>query len=237
MMKVSFASAVLCLVTICAEAQLPLRPGIYELEEPGSGRPFTLAIPPDFDSEAASPLILSLHYGGRVTPHFGRGLLELLVEPALRDLGALIVAPDSGAGGWTNAESERDVIELLDYIEASYKVDRRKTLVTGYSMGGAGTWYMAPRHPDRFVAAIPMAGRPEPELDAFDWETPMYVIHSRADELIPLEPAKAAVESLRLKGSDVELAIIDDITHFQMALYRPYLRAAIPWIKRVWGEQ
>ena len=82
-----------------------------------------------------------------------------------------------------------------------------------------------------------MAGRPEPELDAFKWETPMYVIHSTADELIPLEPAKSAVESLRSKGADIELTVIDGITHFQMALYRPHLRAAIPWIRRVWGGE
>ena len=236
-MKQVIALIFILLITVNAQSQLPTSAGVHEMVLPDSGRLYTLAIPDNYDETVPVPLILSLHYGGRVTPYFGRGLLEILIEPALGDLGAIIVAPDSATtGGWANADSERHLMELLDHIEANYNVDSTRTLVTGYSMGGAGTWYMAPRYPNRFAAALPMAGRPEPNLEAFAWETPMYVIHSTADELIALAPAKSAIEQLQAKGISVELAIIDDITHYQMALYRPHLRAAIPWIKSVWGE-
>ncbi len=226
----------LLLLTTGTKAQLPVFPGVHELALPESGRPYTLSIPEGYSEATPAPLVLSLHYGGRVTPHFGRGLLEILVEPALRDLGAIIVAPDSAPGGWTDSASVGHVIELLDYIEANYNIDADRTLVTGYSMGGAGTWHFAPRYPERFAAALPMAARPERNLDEFSWETPMYVIHSTADERIALEPARSAVEHIRANGGDVEFAVIDGITHFQMALYQPHLRAAIPWIRRVWGE-
>jgi hypothetical protein len=218
-------------------AQLPTSPGIHELTHPMTGQRFTLAIPAGHDRATPMPLILSLHYGGRVTPYFGRGLLEALIAPALAELGAMIVAPDNADRGWANAASEQKLIALLDLIESSYAIDRRRTLVTGYSMGGAGTWYMIARHPDRFAAALPMAGRPPTEeLESFGWQVPMYVIHSTADERIPIGPTKDAVAKLEQLGADIELNVIDGITHFEMGAYRPHLAAAVPWIRAVWSR-
>ena len=41
-----------------------------------------------------------------------------------------------------------------------HAIDKAKVVVTGYSMGGAGTWHFAEKYPERFSAAIPVAGRP-----------------------------------------------------------------------------
>ena len=125
-------------------------PGIYEMTLPDVERRYTLVIPDGYTEQSPAPLIVSLHYGGEVTPFYGRGLLDSLIEPVLRDLGAIIVAPDSAAGNWTNPASEQHVLELMDFIEAHYNIDTNKTLLTGYSMGAGGTWYLTPRHSDRF---------------------------------------------------------------------------------------
>src|SRR5688500_7701121 len=72
-------------------------PGVHERSIPGpDGRElrFTLSVPPGYDGLRPVPLVLALHYGGSAFPaFFGRGILELLVQPALEPLGALIVAP------------------------------------------------------------------------------------------------------------------------------------------------
>jgi predicted peptidase len=211
-------------------------PGTYQLTLPGSGRRYTLSIPDGYTAGEPTPLILSLHYGGTVTPFFGRGLLQGLIEPALRDLGAIIVAPDSAAGRWTNPTAEQHVLQLLDYIEANYNVDTDKTLLTGYSMGGGGTWYLTPRHPERFKAALVMAGRPQADSLEFDWTTPMYVIHSTADDVVPLDSTASIVEQLRASGAPIELVVIDGITHYSVPAYRPYVTAAIPWIEQAWSR-
>ena len=211
-------------------------PGIHQLTLPEVDRRYTLAIPDGYTGQEPTPLIVSLHYGGQVTPFYGRGLLESLIEPALRDLGAIIVAPDSAAGNWANPTSEQHVLELLDYIDSQYNIDANKTLLTGYSMGGGGTWYLTPRHPERFRAALVMAGRPQADSTAFDWATPMYAIHSTADEVIPLESSLTAVEQLRSRGASIELVVVDEITHYQIPRYSPHLRAAIPWIRQAWAE-
>lgn len=211
-------------------------PGIHELRLPGSERRYTLVLPTGYDGNTPVPLVVSLHYGGRVSPYYGRGLLQQLILPALGELGAIVVAPDNAANGWANETAEAHVLELVDYIEAHYNVDPRRTLLTGYSMGAAGTWYLAPRHPDRFAAAIPMAGRPPRDSAQLDWQTPTYAINSRADELIELEPAVAIVEALQTKGAPVRITVIDGVTHYQIPFYRPHLQAAIEWLREVWSR-
>ncbi|MGI9258275.1 MAG: alpha/beta hydrolase-fold protein [Gammaproteobacteria bacterium] len=210
--------------------------GVHQLTLPDSGRRYTLSIPEGYTGQDPVPLIVSLHYGGQVTPYFGRGLLESLIEPAFREFNAIVVAPDSAAGNWANPTSEQHVLALLDQIEAHYNIDGNRTLLTGYSMGGSGTWYLAPRHPDRFSAALVMAGRPQADATTLDWTTPLYVIHSAADEVAPLEPTQATVDQLLDQDVSVHLVIADDITHYEISRYRSYLVDSIPWIRQAWAE-
>ena len=142
------------------DCAVTLGPGIHQQLLPPDNLRFSVAIPDGYESGRPVPLVLALHYGGTVTPFYGMGLLQGLVEPALRQLGAIIAAPDNVANGWSNPRSEANVLALLDAIQEDYSIDPGKTLLLGYSMGGMGTWYLAARHPERFKAAIPIAGRP-----------------------------------------------------------------------------
>ncbi len=84
---------------------LPGKPGIYEetlaLKNTTTLR-YTLSVPESFSPQQPVPLIIALHYGGTVTPWYGKGYLSILVEPALRELGAVMAAPDCPANGWDN---------------------------------------------------------------------------------------------------------------------------------------
>ena len=66
--------------------------------------------------------------------------------------------------------------------------------MTGFSMGGAGTWHFASRFPERFSAAIPMAGRPPADIGA--WKMPVLAIHSRSDEVVPIAPDRSAHQGI-----------------------------------------
>ena len=88
------------------------------------------------------------------------GLMKVLVVPGLSDLGAIMVAPETMDRAWDTTANERAVIALLDAVQTAYRIDARRVVVTGFSMGGAGTWHFAARFPERFSAAVPMAGRP-----------------------------------------------------------------------------
>jgi predicted peptidase len=201
--------------------------------QPGDQR-YTIAVPANYPDEGPVPLILALHFAGHGTPFYGRTVLEELVEPALSSLGAILLAPDCTAEAWNNPQSEADVITLLDYVSNSYPIDPKKVVVVGYSMGGSGAWYLAAQHPGRFSAAIVMSGWPPDEIDLVDWQVPIYVIHSRQDELIPLERTQSSVNFLAEQGAELELIVLDGITHFETYRFREPLRSAVPWIKKVW---
>jgi predicted peptidase len=216
------------------EATSVTNPGIYEQLLPPHNRRYTIAVPEGYAEDRPTPLILALHYGGTVTPFYGKGLLVGLVEPALRDLGAIIVAPDNVAAGWSNPESEANVLALLDAIYSRYNIDEGKTLITGYSLGGMGTWYLAARHPRRFKAAIPIAGRPQADVLETTWRIPLYVLHGRDDEIIPLGPTETAVRELQKQQVEVTLEVIDGITHYDTGGFVGPLSGTVPWIQSAW---
>jgi predicted peptidase len=208
---------------------------IYKERFPNTGRHFSIAIPDDYDRQSALPLIFTLHYGGPVSPYYGYELLANLVEPALHQLGAIIVAPDCNHGHWANSQSESEILELYDFIQETYRIDKQKTLLTGYSLGGVGTWYIAGRHQERFAAALPMAAHPPADVSEFSWDIPLYLIHGREDQLFPLEPLESFVEQLAASGNPIQLVVLEGVTHYETFLYTEPLAEAIPWIRRTWS--
>jgi predicted peptidase len=213
-------------------------PGIHERVIPGpDGRElrFTVAVPAQYDGMRPVPLVLALHFGGSAfPPFFGRGILELLMLPALEPLGAIIVAPDAVDPGWNDEVDEKRVLFLLDHLLASFAIDRKRVLCTGYSMGGAGTWYLVGRHAERFTAAIPIAGRPPDATAPGKWTVPVHAIHSRKDELVPLAPVEAYVANLKGQGANVQLTIVDELTHFQTDRFVEPLRDRLGWLGDAW---
>jgi len=217
-----------------AEQEEPLTRGFHRLEfalgEDASLR-CSLWMPP-LESGDAVPLVLALHYGGEVTPYFSMGFLQSLVVPGLKKLGAVIVAPDCPGDGWTDPTSERAVLALLDYAVRSWPVDRQRIVVTGYSLGGIGTWFFAARHPEIFSAAVPMAGRPV--IDA-GLRVPIYAIHGRRDEVIDVEPTRRAIDALRAEGVDAQLVIVKGPTHYETRRFAGPLEGAVEWLRQLWA--
>lgn len=48
--------------------------------------------------------------------------------------------------------------ELLDEVTTYWRIDLDRIHVTGFSMGGYGTWALAMHNPERFASLTPMAG-------------------------------------------------------------------------------
>ena len=146
-----------------AAAQAPvLSSGIHSMTLQRAGAPpvhYAISIPAASATSSLVPLVLALHFSAN-PQGAGRAVLEILVQPALAELGAIIVAPDSLGGDWQSSDNDRAVNDLLDAVIKSYKIDTKKIVVTGFSMGGRGTWYFGEKYPNRFSAAIPVAGFP-----------------------------------------------------------------------------
>jgi predicted peptidase len=215
----------------------PSDPGLHREVAPDTNQRYVLSIPDNYGGEQPVPLVLVLHYAwaGSLPDFYGQELLENVVHPALRDLGALMVAPDCLHRDWTNPESEAEVNHLLDFIDGTYGVDRGKVIVTGYSLGGIGTWYMAACNQARFAAALPMAAIVPREAMEADWSVPLYVIQSAADEIVPFELTERSVRRLQKSGVAIEFVVLEGVTHFETGRYFRPLRDAVPWIREAWG--
>jgi predicted esterase len=104
----------------------------------------------------------------------------------------------------------------------------------GYSMGGSGTWHIAAKFRQHFVAAIPIAGTPrQTELEKLR-DLPLYVIHSQDDRIVPIDDDAAAVARLQSMGAPVEFAILPSGDHFDYRLVIVELRKACAWLETVW---
>lgn len=220
---------------------------------------YALALPEDVDLNQPVPLILALHYSwqGELPSYFGLTFLVRLIAPAFEELGAIIVAPDAPERDWLSPRSQRAIWAVMDEVRSEFQVDPRRVLITGFSLGGLGTWYMASEHADFFSAAIPIATAPtvvrgdtnaEPEYRRFlregtvPWREslraiPFFVVHSRADELIDFDRVEQAVEDLRTKGASIEFVAVDGIGHYEVMNYVESVALAVPWIRNIWSTR
>jgi predicted peptidase len=217
-----------------AFAQMRVRePGMYnqtlQLKDQTVG--YAISVPEQYSPSSPVPLVLALHFGG--SPNgAGQRLLAILVRPAFEGLGAIIVAPDSMGGGWETPANGLAVKGLLDAVQAAYAIDPKRIVVTGFSMGGAGAWHFAEKYPEIFSAAVPVSGRPP--NSASGWRTPVFAIHSRDDEVVPLAPASARIEELQRAGVRAEFIELAGITHYETGRFVDALRRAVPWLREIW---
>jgi predicted peptidase len=165
---------------------------------------------------------------------YGSVFARMVVAPALTELNAVIVAPDCPTRSWTDPGADRAVMALLDKVMREHKIDRKRVLVVGFSMGGRGTWFMASRHADLFTAAIPMAASIGDEKTDRLGLMPTYIIHSRMDQVVPFAPAEQNAQALEQLGRAVKFEALSDLTHYDMRSYVPSLRRAVKWIGERW---
>jgi len=212
-------------------------PGLHEHTLKRAGEPgisYAISIPPDYTPSTPVPLILALHYGigNRDSTGVGADLVKGIIGPALEVLGAIIVAPDSVRGNWSTSENEKAVNALLDMVMAHYVIDKKRVAVTGYSMGGTGSWHLAEKFPERFSAVLPIASTPR--ASSVGWQLPVLAIQSRDDKVVPFDPAAARIAELQKAGVNARLIAPTGIAHHEAGRFREPLREAVPWLQEVW---
>ena len=223
-------------VTIPAAGTLPkLAAGTHKetVDVPGVGKlKYTIAIPANYSGSTPVPLILALHYGydGAVPEaHTGADMIEAF-RPGLEGFG-IFIAPDALGGDWTDAKNEQAAVWLTQSAMKTYAIDPKRVIITGYSLGGEGTWYIGSRHQDVFTAAIPVAA---PVSGSTDWKIPVYSIHSQQDEIISHSAAKRHADAIKSKGGQIEFKSVSGLTHYDTPSYATYLGEGVKWLEGQW---
>ena len=175
----------------------------------GRLQPYGLWIPTSYDPTAeTTPLLVVLHslsshhnqYSGGDIGESYRTFYEQLPDA----LGAIAVTPlGRGPDGWYRNEALVDTLEALDDVDRRFAVDQDRTWLTGYSMGGYGTYRLGTLLPDRFAGAISWAGVPtdSDRLDNMMW-VPTQIIHGTNDELVPISGVRAQADRYKELGHE-----------------------------------
>jgi len=175
----------------------------------GSGQPFKINIPTDYDPQRPAPVSIYLH--GRLGNHLedSADMREHAGEFEVSVLGR-------ARGGSYRGLSEADVLAVLDYVSAHWAVDLDRVHLSGGGMGGAGTLWLGSRYPERFASGRPVCGsagdKPLGNLLTF----PIYATHSDDDYRVPVLLSRGPLAKLRALGGN---ATLDETTGYGHAVW------------------
>ncbi len=110
--------------------------------------------------------------------------------------------------------SPERVIAVRDYMLAKYKVDPKRTYLTGFSYGGGGAWRTAVTYPDKFAAVVPIAGYSAPGKACAIKELPVWVFHGDKDANVPLEQSQKMMKAIEeCGGKAAKLTVYEGLAH------------------------
>ena len=124
----------------------------------GSPQPIGLEIPSDLDWSKPISLTVWLHgRGDKATDmHF---IVDHLHKPGQFQPGLGIILHPFGRQclGYQLA-GETDVLEAIEAVKHLYKIDDKRIMLSGFSMGGAGAWHVGAHFADHWCALHTGAG-------------------------------------------------------------------------------
>ncbi len=189
---------------------------------------YSLWVPP-LPHDTLMPFVVGLHFAGPPSDHRSDDYFQALLWPGLKSKGAILFAPDVQAGSWIDPESELAVGDFVKLALKNWPIDKKRVIVTGYSMGGIGTWFVADKYSNLFTGAIPMASAPVGFLSG---KIPHYIIQGRYDELFILSDVRSAMKILRENDGIATLQIVDR-GHYEAGGYSEWLERGWDWIDSV----
>ncbi|MDZ7267473.1 MAG: prolyl oligopeptidase family serine peptidase [candidate division KSB1 bacterium] len=198
---------------------------------------YQIFVPTAFTPARQWPVILFLHGAGE------RGTdceqhTQVGIGPAIRRqlaaFSALVVLPQCRPDSvWIGAMEEL-ALAALDKTLQEFNGDARRVYLTGLSMGGYGTWYLASRHPEKFAALAPVCGgiipppgrllplharnlipadRPYETIARKIGKTPVWIFHGEADPVIPVAESRAMTAALQALGGRVRYTEYPGVGH------------------------
>ena len=197
---------------------------------------YQVYVPADYSTATRWPVILFLHGAGER----GRdGLLQTAVGlgPAIRRAPerypAIVVFPQVPPDSqWVGVPAEMALAALRQTM-TEFRVDSGRVYLTGLSMGGHGTWYLAYRHPELFAAVVPIcgwvadpprfrgsvpvvppdSGDPLPVLARRLARVPIWIFHGEMDSVVPVSGSREPAAALRAVSASVRYTEYLGIDH------------------------
>ena len=173
--------------------------------QPG-GYQYLLHLPPGYtDFGKPRPLIVFLHGAGEVDKgldvlkhhdlwHFAKGHVQA------KDFPFIVVSPMAPKRGWEPLQVKRFVEQIVQDHSKRYRIDPNRIYLTGFSMGGFGTFHTACEYPELFAAIVPVAGGGEPKRACNLINVPTWAFHGDADEVVLYELSETMIDAMKKAG-------------------------------------
>ncbi|HEU5119143.1 MAG TPA: alpha/beta hydrolase-fold protein, partial [Isosphaeraceae bacterium] len=129
----------------------------YVSEVDGSVQPYALYVPESYNGQTPMRLDVVLHgRNGTLTESSFIAAHEGKPYPD-GETGLVLHVYGRGNNAYRWA-GETDVFEAMKAVERNYRVDPRRVLLRGFSMGGAGAWHLGLHHPREWCSVEAGAG-------------------------------------------------------------------------------
>ena len=206
--------------------------------------PYSLYVPEGPRPRRGYGLTLLLHSLGANYNQFSASNNQS--QLAEREPGSIVITPSGrGTDGWYYGAAGADTFEVWADAARRYRLDPRLSAISGYSMGGYGTYKFATQYPDLFAAGQPVVGPPgqgvwqppaEPTPGGAESNTnrmlaslrhvPFLIWNGALDELVPIAGPTAQAETFEQLGLDFRFWVFPTADHFAFAANDSYAPAA-----------
>ncbi len=147
-----------------------------------------------------------------------------------REAGSIVVTPTGrGPDGFYTDVAEGDSFEVWADVARHYVLDPDWSAVSGYSMGGEGTWQYLSRWPDLFArgfSTVGPRGLAEPRLASLR-NTPVMAWSALADELVNIAETESMTAQLGELGLRFAAWLFPVADHLSLATNDEYAPAAV----------
>ena len=213
---------------------------VYIDPKNGNRIPYQLFFPENYDPEKKYPLLLALHGAGEIGSDNQSQLNNMKnLFNCNGDLLAqgFVLCPQSNA--WWNLDYAEDsdeggtlgsVLHLLEDLQKTYSIYRKRIYVTGLSMGGYATWDLLQDYGHLFAAGIPVCGGGDTSKAAALKDIPIKIYHSIDDDTVGFTASQRMYDAITaVGGKKVEFIQLDGIGHAAWD-YAYADREAISWL-------
>jgi len=212
---------------------------------------YRVYMPVGYDAAKKYPVVLFLHgSGGKGNdndkqiggPQLGSVIQLFDAKYPERYRSFIAVFPQT-QNFWFGDAAEQ-AVKALDQTVTEFNGDANRLYLTGFSLGGYGSWYLAAKYPKKFAAIVPASGGvippsnvPLAALKSFMpaemfalyssqepyaafakavGKTPVWIFHGAQDEVVDVKESRKMEAALKAAGGTVKYTEYAEEKHFIM---------------------
>ena len=114
---------------------------------------------------------------------------------------------------WAGSPGDAVLDLVRDILKESAAVDPSRVYLTGYSLGGVGTWSLLGKAPDLFAAAVPVAGFGDPNIASRLTKVPVWIFHGERDKSVGIAHGRKMAAAMKKAHAPVTYTEMKGVGH------------------------